>query len=143
MRRIERSALIPYSAETMFDLVNDVESYPAFLPWCRDSELLQCSALEVVARLELSGGGLRKSFTTRNTLRRPERIDLTLVQGPFRSLDGTWRFTRLNDNASKIELTLRFDVDNRGLNLALSKVFDAAADKLVDAFCERAAALHG
>ena len=143
MRSIDRSALVPYSAEIVFDVVNDVESYPSFLPWCSGSEVLCRSPHEVVARLYISGAGMQKSFTTRNRLYSPVRIDLALVEGPFKGLDGSWLFTPVSDLGCKIEMSLTFELDSSLLNAAFAKVFNPAADKLVDAFCGRVEQLHG
>lgn len=143
MRRIDRSALVPYSAKIVFDVVNDVESYPSFLPWCSGSEVLCRSSYEVVARLYVSGVGMEKSFTTRNRLYSPDRIDLDLVEGPFKDLDGSWCFTPISDLGCKIEMSLIFEFDSSLLNAAFMKVFNPAADKLVDAFCARVEQLHG
>ena len=143
MRRIDRSALVPYSAKIVFDVVNDVESYPSFLPWCSGSEVLCRSSYEVVARLYVSGVGMEKSFTTRNRLYSPDRIDLDLVEGPFKDLDGSWCFTPISDLGCKIEMSLIFEFDSSLLNAAFAKVFIPAADKLVDAFCGRVEQLHG
>ncbi|HAK50763.1 MAG TPA: ubiquinone-binding protein [Gammaproteobacteria bacterium] len=143
MRRIERSALVPYSAEIVFDVVNDVESYPAFLPWCSNSEILSRSPTEVVVRLDVSSIGMKKSFTTKNQLYPSERIELSLVEGPFTELEGYWRFTPINDSGCKIEMALTFEFDSSLLNAAFTKVFKVAADKLVDSFCARVELLHG
>ena len=143
MRSIERSALVPYPAEIVFDVVNDVESYPAFLPWCSDSAVLIRSPTEVVARLDVSSTGMKKSFTTRNQLYPSERIQLSMVEGPFTELEGYWHFTRINDSGCKIEMALTFEFDSSLLNAAFSKVFKVAADKLVDSFCTRVEQLHG
>jgi len=134
---------MPYSAKQMFDVVNDVASYPAFLPWCVASELLESSSTVIVARLELAKGRIRQSFTTRNELDSPNHMSMSLVEGPFSMLQGEWYFTQLGSEGCKIEMNLRFDFDNRLMNATLGKVFSLAADKLVDAFCERADVLYG
>ncbi len=142
MRRIERSALMPYSADAMFAVVNDVVSYPRFLPWCEGSEVITQTPDELVARLDLAGAGIKRSFTTRNVLCRPQSIEVSLLEGPFSRLDGSWCFTELGEDASKVEMVLAFDFDNKLLSRALARVFDAAADKMVDAFCSRADQLY-
>jgi len=141
--RIERSALMPYSDEVVFSVVNDVESYPKFLPWCRGSEVLSRGPTEIVARLNLAGAGVSQSFTTRNLLCPPRSIHLSLVEGPFAQLEGEWRFTHLDAEACKIEMKLSFSVDNSVLNLAVGKVFETAANKMVDLFCTRVDELYG
>lgn len=127
----------------MFDLVNDVARYPEFLPWCTSGEVLSGSSDEITARLEISGVGIRQQFTTRNHLRRPYSMSLSLVDGPFRSLEGAWQFTQLGESGCKVALSLEFEVSSGLMNLALEKLFDAAAERLVDAFCDRAAECYG
>ena len=102
MRQVDRQALVPFSAQQMFDLVDDVASYPAFLPWCKAATVLARSPGEVVAMLQIHKGALHARFTTRNTLDPPRSIRLALVEGPFKSLDGGWKFEPIAD---KIELT--------------------------------------
>lgn len=143
MKTVSRNALLPYSAEQMFDLVNDVSSYPLFLPWCAESEVLSDSPDEMTARLCLAKAGLQQHFVTRNRLRRPEEIELQLVDGPFSTLEGRWRFIQLGTDGSKTELDLRFDFNSGLLNLTLGKVFEQAADTLVEAFCARAVQVYG
>jgi ribosome-associated toxin RatA of RatAB toxin-antitoxin module len=126
----------------MFDVVNDVEQYPKFLPWCVSSEVIESNAELMVARLVLAKGGIRQSFSTRNTLQAPTRIDIALMAGPFSTLEGQWNFTQLGEDGCKIDMRLRFDFDSRVMNAALGKVFNSAADRLVDAFCEQAAQLY-
>jgi ribosome-associated toxin RatA of RatAB toxin-antitoxin module len=127
----------------MYAVVNDVAAYPAFLPWCVGSEILSETDSEIVARLDLSSAGIRKSFTTRNRLFPPDRITLELVEGPFSKLTGSWRFTQLGDAGCKTEMVLEFDFAHRLLDVAFARVFQASADKLVDAFCRRADQLYG
>ncbi len=143
MKVVERTALLPYSAEAMFDLVNDVAAYEKFLPWCDRSEVLSSNEDELSATLTVARAGVTQSFTTRNLLARPESIHMTLVDGPFSMLDGRWTFTALGEDGCKVEMTLKFDFDNRLINMAVSKVFESAAEKLVDAFCERADQVYG
>ena len=148
MKTVERTALLPWSAATMFDLVNDVARYQEFLPGCERSQVLSESDREVVACLTLAKAGIRQQFTTRNLLTPPRRILISLVEGPFSTLEGEWQFTPLSqsgrDNEGcRIDMSLKFDFENRLLNLGASGVFEAVAGKLVDAFCERADALYG
>ncbi|WP_043319124.1 type II toxin-antitoxin system RatA family toxin [Microbulbifer sp. HZ11] len=138
MTKIERSALVMFSAEQMFDLVNDVASYPQFLPGCRGAEVLHRDEETLEARLDLSRAGISQSFTTRNRLQRPERMELVLVDGPFSSFNGCWTFTPLAENACKVAFTLSFSVENRLLGAAVGKLFSGIANQMVDAMCERA-----
>ena len=107
--RIQRSALLPYPAQALFDLVNDVASYPEFLPWCRASQVLEVSELHMLASLEVAKGSLSQRFVTRNTLQPGQRIEMNLQEGPFTRLHGVWEFKALGDKACKISLDLSFD----------------------------------
>ena len=142
MKQVTRSALLPYSAEQMFDVVNDVASYAMFLPWCSASEVLSQSETEMVARLTISRGSLSQQFTTRNELERPGVINLHLVDGPFTTLEGRWRFSSLGEDGCKIEMVLRFEMSSKMLGAILARVFEQATDSLVDAFCQRAAQIY-
>lgn len=142
MKHVERSALLPYTPSQMFAVVNDVQSYSAFLPWCDASEVLEENDKEMVARLSIARAGLRQSFTTRNRLAPPAEIRMNLVDGPFSSLCGRWTFSAMGDDGCKIEMHLSFDFNNSLIDAALSKVFESAIDTLVDAFCERADTLY-
>lgn len=143
MREVIRSALMSCTAQQMFDVVNDVEQYPKFLPWCVSSEVLESSEHLMVARLVLAKGGIRQSFSTRNKLQAPTRIDISLVEGPFSIFEGQWNFNPLGDDGCKVEMILKFDFDSALMNATLGKVFNTAADKLVDAFCEQADMIYG
>ena len=138
MKQVERSALLPHSAAQMFNVVNDVAAYADFLPWCDSSEVLATTDSDMTARLVIVKGGVKQSFTTRNVFESPARIELHLIDGPFTRLDGSWRFTPLGQDGCKVEMSLRFDFNSKLANLALGKVFEVAADTMVDAFCERA-----
>lgn len=127
----------------MFDLVADVESYPQFLPWCRGACVVACADGDVEATLEIAKGPLRKSFTTRNRLFPGQRIDLRLVEGPFRHLEGHWVFEDLGGGGAKVSLQLDFDVGGSLLRRTLGPVFGEIANTLVDAFCRRARSVYG
>lgn len=143
MTTIERSALVPYTADQMFDVVEHVAAYPDFLPWCSRANVLEQSREHQVAELELSRAGMMQRFTTRNTLERPGRITLALVRGPFRRLTGEWRFTPLGNMGCKVELMLTFEMDGQLMKMALGQLWAMAADRMVDAFCVRAESLYG
>ncbi len=143
MRRVSRSALVPYSAEEMFALVEDVEAYPEFLPWCNEVEVHSRDGDVVDVTLELHKGGLSKRFRTQNTLRRCEAMDLALVGGPFRRLSGGWRFQQLGKQGSKVALELEFEFDSRMLDMIIGAYFEDICNKLVDAFTQRAAVIYG
>lgn len=143
MRRVKRSALVPYSARQMFDLVADVEAYPEFLPWCSDVEVHSWRNDVAEVTLELARGGLRKRFRTRNCMQPPARMDLSLVGGPFRHLEGGWRFEPVGDDGSKVVLDLAFEFDSRLLDLVIGAYFEDICNRLVDAFTRRAVAVYG
>lgn len=143
MPRVERSALVPYSCEQMFNVVLDVEAYPSFLPWCSGARVLEQHDSVQVGELELSRAGMTQRFATLNRLVFPSSITLELVSGPFRKLSGEWRFVALGDAGCKVELTLSFELDGRVMKVALGQLWRMAADRMVDAFCERAGVVYG
>lgn len=139
MVEIQRSALVACSPEQMFNLVNDVEAYPRRFAWCEGADVESHDEQSLTARLDLAFAGLRHSFSTRNTLQRPHRIDMRLVGGPLRSLEGTWLFQPLGERGCKVSLELRFDFRQRLLGTALRFGFRGIADRMVDDFCAEAA----
>lgn len=140
MTRIQRHALVMHSASRMFHLVNEVEHYPRHFAWCERAEVLERDAGGMVARLHLKLAGLRTSFTTRNRWVEPVRLDLELVDGPFRRLEGHWAFHALDEEACKVSLDLGFDVTGALVGNALAIGFQGLADRLVDDFCRIARA---
>lgn len=143
MTTVARSALVSYPAEDMFRLVDDVNSYERFLPWVKRSRELHRDADTVRAELLFSKGGFEKSFTTQNRIQYGKMIDIRLVEGPFRHLDGYWRFQPLSDDACKVSLDLEFEFSNRLLAMAFGRVFTQVAGTLVDSFVKRADELYG
>lgn len=143
MRRVLTSALVPYSAEEMFRLVDDVDAYAEFLPWCNHSEVLNRSGDTVEAKLELHKGAVSKSFTTCNTRRINEAIDIALLGGPFRHLDGGWRFESLEGEGCKVTLDLEFEFDSRIADMMFGAFFQETCNSMVDAFTRRAAEIYG
>ena len=141
--RIQRSALLPYPAQALFDLVNDVASYPQFLPWCSASEVLEVSETHMLASLAVAKGGIGQRFVTRNALLPGQRIEMNLQEGPFTSLNGVWEFKALGDKACKISLDLTFDYAGPLVRATLGPLFNQAANTMVDAFCQRAKQLYG
>jgi ribosome-associated toxin RatA of RatAB toxin-antitoxin module len=139
---INRSAIVPYSAEQMFQLVDDVERYPEFLPWCEKSEVHSRNDDEVHATLHLSWKGMTKSFSTCNRVQKGKMIEIRLAEGPFKQLEGFWRFTQLGDEGSKVSLDLEFEFSNMLIAIAFGKIFEQVSDKLVGAFCERAQQIY-
>jgi len=143
MRRVNRSALVPFKAEQMFALVDDVAAYPDFLPWCNSAEVHSRTDDIVEATLELQKGKISKTFTTRNSRQKYSSIDLALVGGPFRHLSGGWRFTDLGNAGSKVSLELEFEFDSRLADMMFGAFFEETCNSLVDAFSNRAAAIFG
>ena len=138
MTQIHRSALVARPASSMFALVNDVPGYPPRFEWCEAAQVLRQDDTVQVARLDLRMGGLRTSFTTRNLLYPDERIEMTLVDGPFRALTGAWRFTPLGEVGSKVELLMDFEVAGKLLGSALALGFQRLADRMVGDFVREA-----
>ena len=144
MTLISRNALVPYSVEEMYKLVDDIDSYAEFLPWCRSTNVISRDENEVKASIEIARGALNKSFTTLNRLQRNKMIEMRLVEGPFKHLEGFWRFDPLKDNsASKISLDLDFEFESRLVAFAVGPVFNQIANTMVDAFCKRAIEVYG
>lgn len=141
--QIRRSALVRYSPEQMFDLVNDVEAYPKRFPWCAGATATPVSEGVTEARLDLRFAGLKPSFTTRNTAERPARLQMQLVDGPLRSMDGTWTFTPVGDEGCKVALVLDFEPSSRLGGMALKLGFQGLANRMVDDFCAEARRAYG
>jgi ribosome-associated toxin RatA of RatAB toxin-antitoxin module len=139
---VKRSARVPYSAQQMFDLVNDIEAYPKFLHWCRGARIDVEQGNTLEATLDVGVLGLQHSFRTRNTLTRPERIGIDLVSGPFRRLRGEWRFLPADGRGTDISLTLTFEVTLSPFGLLFSKVFEELAGAQMAAFIERAKTVY-
>lgn len=142
MPQVNRSALVMFSARQMYDLVNDVESYPEFLPGCIGSRVVSIDGNVMVASVDVSKAGISKTFTTRNTLIENERVDMKLVDGPFKLLEGGWTFISLDDNACKVSLDLSFEFDNKLAEFAFGKIFKELAGNMVSAFSERAKVVY-
>ena len=143
MKRIQRSAIVPHSARAMYALVEDIESYPRFLPWCAEATVHERHPGETRATLTARLPGLRQSFTTRNENRPGEAIEMRLEQGPFRAFSGAWRFRPLSAHSCEIEFTLEYEMASRALGRLLEPLFDRIADTMVDAFSRRAGEVHG
>ena len=143
MATVKKSALILYSAAEMYALVSDIEAYPEFLPWCRSTQVLSRSEDEVRAVIEMVKGRVHKSFSTINRMQHHKMIDIRLLEGPFRRLEGYWRFDPLRVDASKVSLDMEFEFASPLLRMAVEPVFKQIANSLVDAFCKRAVDLYG
>jgi ribosome-associated toxin RatA of RatAB toxin-antitoxin module len=140
---IRRSALVKYSPAQMFDLVNQVEAYPKRFAWCAAAEVLERGDNLLVARLDLKLAGVRQSFTTRNTVDPPRRLQMSLVDGPFRSLEGVWDFIALGDAGCKVAFALDFEYAGRLAGGALKLGFQRLAGRMVDDFCREAERVYG
>ncbi len=135
---ISRSALVMHSVEEMYCLINDVSNYPKFLPDCSDSKLIAHDESSMTAALLVSKGGLKKWFTTENTLIKNKEVIMNLVDGPFKKLKGGWLLTPLSDDACKIELNLDYEFSSKMFDLAFGRVFNHLANNMVQAFTNRA-----
>lgn len=146
MKTVQKSVLLWYSADEMYALVTDVARYPEFLPWCDRSRVIEQDGAGMTAEVGLAFGGLRQSFTTRNTHVRGREVRLKLVEGPFSRLDGIWKFNPLGETgerACRVELELQYDFDNFALKTLVGPVFDKVAATLVEAFVKRAEQVYG
>jgi ribosome-associated toxin RatA of RatAB toxin-antitoxin module len=145
MMKIQKSALVPFTAQQMFALVADIESYPQFLPWCAEARLLARGEHDVTARVALAKSGIRQAFTTHNRLHGVERIDMQLVDGPFKRLHGHWSFQPVGaqQQGCLVALHLEFEFSSKLLAMTFGKAFHSISSSLIDAFCARARDLYG
>ena len=143
MQKISRSALVPFSCQQMYALIDDISNYPHFVPHCQSATILNRTELEVTAQLVVAKSGIAKSFTTKNTLAPPNQISMTLVDGPFNHLTGDWWLKPLSEDACKIQLELNFEFSNKLTSLAFSSIFNQLAQSMVSAFTERAQQVYG
>lgn len=138
MPDIKRTAIVPHTAAQMFELVNNIEDYPQFIPYCKSTEIISRNIDEVHATLNFAKGGFEKSFSTINRLQPDKMIEIRLLHGPFRHLEGFWEFKPLSDNSCQVILDLEFEFSNRFLSIAFEPLFTQIANMLVDAFSKRA-----
>ena len=143
MRKISRTALVPYSATQMYALVEDIVAYPEFLPWCSGATLHSKDPETIEASLELQKSGVTKSFRTRNSLSPGEAMGIELVGGPFRHLLGQWRFEQLGEAGSKVSLDLEFEFESRLSDAIFGPYFEDTCNSLIDSFTERAHSMYG
>lgn len=141
MAVVEKSALVPFPARTLYEIVADVEAYPEFLPWCKDGRLLSRNEEELCGEIVVSKAGVTRAFSTCNRLFPYHRMEIRLKEGPFRKLEGAWEFTPLRKDACKVSLRLEFEFSSGLMDKAFGVVFGQIANSLVDAFCKRAADL--
>lgn len=140
---VEKSALVKYSAQQMFAIVDDIEAYPEFLPWCSGSRILSRVNNIVEGEIQISKAGFNKAFATRNRLEDQHKIYMSLLEGPFSSLEGVWTFLPLRADASKISLDLEFEISGKLASLAFGPVFNQICNTMVTSFTQRAKTLYG
>ena len=143
MTEINRSILVPYSTSQMYALINDVQSYSEFLPWCSQADLLEHTDTLMRARLHFKKGIINHSFITRNKLQQDKFIEINLEDGPFQSLDGQWQFTAIDDQSCQISLQLTFSLESPMLTMMMSGLLEEALSTMVDAFSKRAEFIYG
>jgi len=143
MPEIAKTVLVEHTPQEMFDLVDEVERYPEFLPWCGGSNVSHRDDRTTRATIHINYRGIRQSFTTENAKVRPHSMSVKLVQGPFRNLDGEWRFLALPGGGCKIEFRLHYEFASRILEKLVGPVFHYIANTLVDAFVRRAESQYG
>jgi ribosome-associated toxin RatA of RatAB toxin-antitoxin module len=142
MAIVEKSMLVSYSAAQMFALVDSVADYPQFLPWCGGASVTSVEGNTVQATIHINYHHIKQSFTTENERHPPQRIDIKLKDGPFKSLDGCWLFIPLSDSACKIEFRLHYEFSNKILEKVFGPVFHYIANSFVDAFIHRAEKIY-
>lgn len=143
MAQVEKSVLVGYSAAQMFALVDEVETYPSFLPWCGGTDVKWRDEQSVVATVHIDYHHLRQSFTTENTRQAPHLIEMALKEGPFSHLAGAWRFVELAEDACKVEFSLHYEFSSKMLEKVVGPVFGYIANSFVEAFVRRAEKLYG
>ncbi|MBF0264616.1 MAG: type II toxin-antitoxin system RatA family toxin [Gammaproteobacteria bacterium] len=142
MTTINKSALVPFSQEEMYQLVFDVDRYKEFLPWCSGSKLLTKTDEYIEGKVWVNHIGFKQSFTTRNHFIKNEKLAITLLDGPFKELEGYWLFEKLDSKATKISLQLDFSFKNKLVSMALGPIFSQIANSMLDSFCKRASSLY-
>lgn len=142
MHVLKRNALVPYTPKQMFELVNSIEEYPRFLPWCKSSEIISRTDEDIVASLDIAWKGMHKSLTTRNELSPYDEVKITLVNGPLKHLEGDWRFVPINNHGCKVLLNLEFEFTGGITDIIFQPIFQHIANTLVDAFIKRADELY-
>ncbi|KAF1036845.1 MAG: Persistence and stress-resistance toxin PasT [Herbaspirillum frisingense] len=143
MAVVHKTVLINYSAEQMFNLVDRVEDYPEFLPWCGGVEVSERGEHSLTAKLKINYHGLKQSFSTQNTNVRPTSMTMRLVEGPFKHFEGRWHFKALREDACKIEFDMEYEFSSRILEGVIGPVFNMIANSFVDSFCKRAEQIYG
>jgi ribosome-associated toxin RatA of RatAB toxin-antitoxin module len=143
IHEVKRTALVTYTPEQMFDLVVDVERYCEFLPWVKGAHVHEKTERELRASLTMERAGVKQTFSTHNVMERPNWMSLTLVEGPFRTLDGLWTFTAIGDAGTRVVLDMKFEFSNALASMLFGKAFEHSIGQLIDAFVARAKASYG
>ena len=143
MTEISKTAVVPYTTNEMYALVNDIESYPAFLPWCIAAKILSKKEESLIATLSLAMGKIKQSFTTENIMLEGSRIDMRLIEGPFKHLSGYWKFNPEDEHSCHIQLHMNYEFKNKIIKYALGKVFYIVIDTMVESFVQRAQHIYG
>lgn len=143
MSNVNKTVIVPYSASQMFSLVNNIADYPIFLPWCKTSHIIKQTSNEIIASLTLAKGGIQKSFTTCNRVQLNKMIEVRLLDGPFKHLEGFWQFEAISEGSCRIIFNLEFEFTNKLLSLAFGSVFQQVTQTLVEAFTKRAEEIYG
>lgn len=143
MPHVNKSALVQFSAKQMYQLVDNVDEYHTFLPWCSESNEEKREGGFVIGSVTISKGGVNKKFTTKNILHKYTLIEIQLVDGPFKRLHGNWRFDELKEDACKVSLDLEYEFSSRLLGLVVGPVFNQVANTMVDSFVKQAKIVYG
>jgi ribosome-associated toxin RatA of RatAB toxin-antitoxin module len=141
--KISKQANVAYSAKQMFALVNDINSYPEFLPWCTETSIMENQGDSLIARVSISMGKVKQSFTTKNTMQADTSINMILVEGPFKALTGHWQFHENVNDGCSVLLDMHFEFKNKIMKHAFGAAFKKITDSMVDAFVERARVVYG
>ena len=143
IHEVKRTALVTYTPEQMFDLVVDVERYCEFLPWVKGAHVHEKTARDLLASLTMERAGVKQTFTTRNVMDRPNWMSLTLVEGPFKTLEGLWTFAPIGNSGTKIVLDMKFQFGSALTSMLFGKAFEHSIGQLIDAFVARAKVTYG
>lgn len=143
LTEIHKKTVVPYTADEMYALVNDIEAYPDFLPWCTNAQVLNSNDHKLTATVALETGKIKQTFTTENTMQPGRSIQMKLVKGPFKQLRGRWQFEPDNTNLSTISLDMNFEFKNKLLKLVLNSTFHRIMNTLVESFVKRAQEVYG
>ena len=143
MTEISKTTVVPYTSDEMYVLVNDIEAYPSFLPWCVEAKILSQHEESLTATLSMVLGKIKQSFTTENTMQDGSRIDIQLIEGPFKHLSGYWRFIQEDEQSCHIHLHMHFEFKNKIIKHTLGKAFYKVMDTLVESFAQRAQQIYG